>query len=53
MIREVSHICHTHMYMYLETMLSEMGSKSKLPINVTKGSMAFQCDTFFPKILAI
>ena len=33
--------------------LREMGPQLKLPINVTKGSMPLQCNTCFPKILAI
>ena len=38
----------------LETMsLREMGPQLKLPINVTKGSMPLQCNTYFPQILAI
>ena len=38
----------------LETMsLREMGPQLKLPINVTKGSVPLQCNTYFPKILAI
>ena len=38
----------------LETMsLREMGPQLKLPNNVTKGSMLLQCNTYFPKILAI
>ena len=32
----------------LETMsLREMGPQLKLPINVTNGSMALQCNTYF------
>ena len=39
---------------WLETMLlCEMGPQLKLPINVMKGSMPLQCNTYFPKILAI
>ena len=31
----------------------EMGPQLKLPINVMKGSMPLQCNTYFPQILAI
>ena len=31
----------------------EMGPQLKLPINEMKGSMTLQCNTYFPKILAI
>ena len=31
--------------------LREMGPQLNLPIYVTKGSMPFQCSTYFPKIL--
>ena len=38
----------------IETMsLREMGPQLKLPINVMKGSVPLQCNTYFPQILAI
>ena len=40
--------------LHIETMsLREMGPQLKLPINVKKGSMPLQCNTYFPQILAI
>ena len=34
-------------------LLHETGPQLKLPPNATKGSMPLQCNTYFPKILAI
>ena len=40
--------------MSVETMsLREMGPQLKLSINVMKGSLPLQCNTYFPKILAL
>ena len=32
-------------------LLPEMGPELKLPINLKKGSMPLQCNTYFPQIL--
>ena len=38
----------------VETMsLCEMGPQLKLPINVTKGTMQLQCNSYFQKLLVI
>ena len=37
----------------LEAILLEVGPQLKLPINLMKGSMPLQCNTYFPQILAI
>ena len=44
------YIAHSIIEMML---LREMRPQLKLPINVMKGSMPLQCNTYFPKILAI
>ena len=41
-------------WFFIETMwLREICPQSKLPINVKRGSMALQCNTYFPKTLSI
>ena len=41
--------CSVTVLCKLETMLlHEMGPQLKLPINLTKGSMPLQCNTYFP-----
>ena len=38
----------------VETMsLCEIGAQLKLPINVTKGSVPLQCNTYLPQVFAI
>ena len=40
--------------LHLETvLLCEMGPQLKLPIHVTKRSIPLQCNTYFPKLLAM